>query len=362
MHEDEYLHAELLDRHMSTVWLGAPSVQVHLPPHWLAFRLASVRRSILRNTFRSTLKPIALTMALLSFAPMAAAADEALTNKSVIEMVKMGLSEPIITRKIKSGPSAFDTSIASLKALKEAGVSDALIEAMMSASEAQPALGVSGAAATAAAMTPAAAAASQRPAWLPKKTGIYVDRANSVDAPKLERIEPTAYEISKDSGFATSFLSVIKAKTRVRLVGDVSATEVTGSDPTFYFAFDVQTAEKTVPAPATDPMSQAMAMMNQMRGGTEADSPKEYVLVRLESSKNSREFVVGSENAWGSQSGVEDEAVTLLRHEEVAAGIYRVRARKPLAPGQYCFYRVTGNVKASGAFGSRNAVFDFSVR
>ena len=109
-------------------------------------------------------------------------------------------------------------------------------------------------------------------------------------------------------------------------------------------------------------MSQAMAMMNQMRGGTEADSPKEYVLVMLESSKSSREFVVGSENAWGSQSGVEDEAVTLLRHEEVAAGVYRVRARKPLAPGQYCFYRVTGNVKASGAFGSRNAVFDFSVR
>jgi hypothetical protein len=309
---------------------------------------------------RFMFRPLALALALLCIAAPAVSEGEALTNKSVIEMVKIGLSEAIITKKIKSSSAAFDTSIASLRALKEAGVGDSVIEAMMAAGERSqsPAVSVPTAAATA----PGAAGLSSNPAWHPKKIGIYLDRANSIDAPKLERIEPTPYEISKDSGFATSFLSVIKAKTRLRLVGDVAATELSGDSPTFYFVFDGPKAEKPAQAPVQDPMSQAMAMIGQMRGATSAESPKEYVLVKMDSNKNSREFVVGSANAWGSQTGVEDESVILLRHEEVGEGVYRVRPRKPLVPGEYCFYRPTANGQAAGPFGSRSSVFDFSVR
>ncbi len=66
---------------------------------------------------------------LLLFTFTAAIAGDTLNNESVIEMVKLGLGEPVIIKKINSGPVAFDTGISGLKSLKAAGVSDAIIEA-----------------------------------------------------------------------------------------------------------------------------------------------------------------------------------------------------------------------------------------
>ncbi|CAN5254235.1 hypothetical protein BH10ACI1_BH10ACI1_10190 [soil metagenome] len=59
--------------------------------------------------------------------------DEALTNNSVIELVKAGLSEGIIIAKIKSSKTEFDTSSNALVKLKEIGVSENIILAMIEA-------------------------------------------------------------------------------------------------------------------------------------------------------------------------------------------------------------------------------------
>jgi hypothetical protein len=56
---------------------------------------------------------------------------QTLTNKDVIDMSHLGLSEAVITQKINTSKPAFDVSIPALKALKDGGVSDALISAMM---------------------------------------------------------------------------------------------------------------------------------------------------------------------------------------------------------------------------------------
>jgi hypothetical protein len=162
---------------------------------------------------------------------------------------------------------------------------------------------------------------------------------------------------------ATAWSSGTKMKTRVRLVGDASSTEAPGPEPTFYFVLSGASPEQTERPAGNDSLSQAMAVVSKMQGCQDAASPKEYVLVKLAMKKGSREFVAGSYNAFGSESGVEDESVALLRLEEVAEGIYRVRARKPLDPGEYRFYRSTGNVRSAVAFGgSPNSVFDFSIR
>jgi hypothetical protein len=58
------------------------------------------------------------------------AAQEVLTNESVVSMVKAGLSETVIIQKIRTTPRKFDTSTASLIQLKNAGVPDRVIEAM----------------------------------------------------------------------------------------------------------------------------------------------------------------------------------------------------------------------------------------
>ena len=70
-----------------------------------------------------------------------------LSNKDVTDMLKAGLAPEIVVAKIKSSPASFDTSAATLKELKDAGVPDAVILAMVEA----PA---QGAAQTAAAAVP----------------------------------------------------------------------------------------------------------------------------------------------------------------------------------------------------------------
>jgi hypothetical protein len=59
-------------------------------------------------------------------------AQEILTNASIVEMVKLGLSPATIVLKIQTSKARFDTSIRELGSLKQSGVSDSIIEAMIS--------------------------------------------------------------------------------------------------------------------------------------------------------------------------------------------------------------------------------------
>jgi hypothetical protein len=62
----------------------------------------------------------------------------ALTNKDILDMNKAGLPSAILVAKIKSSQSNFDTSSASLQALKAAGLGDGVILAMVEAPSGQP--------------------------------------------------------------------------------------------------------------------------------------------------------------------------------------------------------------------------------
>lgn len=55
----------------------------------------------------------------------------ALTNKDVVEMTRLGLSETVIVQKINTSKAGFDVSVSALKLLKDSGVSDGVIAAMM---------------------------------------------------------------------------------------------------------------------------------------------------------------------------------------------------------------------------------------
>jgi hypothetical protein len=59
--------------------------------------------------------------------------DGALTNSDVVKLVRVKLADGIIISKIKSSACSFDTSVDALVKLKEAGVSDAVIQAMQDA-------------------------------------------------------------------------------------------------------------------------------------------------------------------------------------------------------------------------------------
>jgi hypothetical protein len=65
------------------------------------------------------------------------AGGEVLTNAMVIKMVQANLGDSLVIAKIKNSPCQFDTSVEALLALKQSGVSEAVIQAMV---EAAPAL------------------------------------------------------------------------------------------------------------------------------------------------------------------------------------------------------------------------------
>jgi len=62
-------------------------------------------------------------------------AQQKLTNTDIIDVTKSGLAETVIVAKIKSSPTDFDTSTAALQELKQAGISDAVLLAMVESSK-----------------------------------------------------------------------------------------------------------------------------------------------------------------------------------------------------------------------------------
>jgi hypothetical protein len=60
-------------------------------------------------------------------------AESPLTNKDVIGMLKAGIGAEIVVAKIKTATCSFDTSPTALKELKNTGVPDSVILAMVQA-------------------------------------------------------------------------------------------------------------------------------------------------------------------------------------------------------------------------------------
>lgn len=84
-------------------------------------------------------------MAFFLFSPLAVWADETgglletIDNQSVIKMLKAGLSEEVVIGKIKTSKTGFDLTTDGLITLKENGVNNNVIEAMMQSQKPLPA-------------------------------------------------------------------------------------------------------------------------------------------------------------------------------------------------------------------------------
>ena len=70
-------------------------------------------------------------LAILTLGQGQSAAQETLTNDDVVKLVKGGLPESVIVQKIRASQRKFDTSADGLIKLKNAGVPDKVIEAMV---------------------------------------------------------------------------------------------------------------------------------------------------------------------------------------------------------------------------------------
>lgn len=268
---------------------------------------------------------------------------ERLTNADVVELHKLGLGDDVVLEKLRASAADFDVSLDGLKKLKAAGVSAAIIAEMVRVSRK-------------AGDDEKAAKASEVSRNDPTTShpgGIYYWDASAGDG-QLVMLEPAVYSQSRSGGMFKSAMTfgIAKMKSKAVLSGARANLAIAEARPTFYFYFE--------PAPTNAGLSGSGMGYFQV-----ATSANEFLMVRTETKENSRELIVGQMNAFGAQGGVMDKAVHPFEFEKLGTGIYRVRPKTDLPPGEYCFfYAGSAPMATYGLTGPAGGgkVFDFGVK
>lgn len=232
--------------------------------------------------------------------------QEVLTNDTVVAMKKGGLADAVILAKIRASQAKFDVSTPALIRLKEAGLSDQIIEAMVShAGPGRPPA------------TGTAPAATPGPSGLPAAS-----RESIFHAIGDKYVELMAAVSSVETNFA-----VFTAKSELVLKGRKAEYRIADRKPVFFSAF----------------------------------APNEVPLVKLKpgDSHDDRNLKIskGSFAPFGGthKFGVRSEDKVDVASEKDPRGFFRITPREPLTPGEYGFILTQGFATGSGK------IYDFGV-
>ncbi len=226
-------------------------------------------------------------------APRAEAAPAPLTNAEILEMVKAGFAEETILKSIQLSETRFDTSVAALVELKNAGASEKVIQAMLN---------------------PKAAKAEEKPAapknsLVPDDVGIfYIKNAQLVEM----RPELVGW---RSGGVGKALLLGTKGHINGALKGPLSQNIV------------------------ATPVEFIIRCPEQLE-------IEEYQLLRLDVKPDRREFRALTGGFMHSSSGLDKNAVQ-FKFEKIAPRVYRVTLGN-LPKGEYGFLPPGGQFGAMG--------------
>ena len=260
------------------------------------------------------------------------AKKEILTNQTIIDLHKAGLSKDIINTKISAATCNFDLSTQGLINLKKSGIPDDVLSRMFEKSGNAATDSQDGAEKTTASLDAL-------------ESGLYL---NHQEIKKYIEIEPSVLTNTKSGGLGEAMKramvsGLINAKTRASLAGGQAETVISSKTPEFIFVFD--TKEKQGLGTSSSFLSSAQ-------------NPKEFFLLKLTVVKNTREVVVGKSNSVSSDIGIDDRLKVAFSSKKLQNGIYEVTPNVSLTAGEYCFMIASSTSIA----GTSSKVFDFSVR
>jgi hypothetical protein len=254
-----------------------------------------------------------------------------ITNKDIIEMTSIGLSDDVIIEKIRSASAGstlkFDTSLSGLKELKAAKVSDPVIKVMINPTPPQAPVVIG-----------ASAVVSNDPNLPPPEVGVYWKNGKA-----FVLIEGQAISNSKVGGRAGSFFTYGMRNEHwdATLNGPQSTHIVNERQPTFYLY---------VP---------------------DGSSAADYALIKLEKKGDHREFEVGSFGGiTGGKSGVKRDKELEFTAEHAGIRVYKITLAQAMKPGEYAFFMGTGQqaTMAGGSSGGARSggsaagrVYDFRI-
>jgi len=264
---------------------------------------------------------LAGTPAIRSLCPPVCAAEqtpETLNNASIIEMQGLNLGDGVILDKIKSAKSDFDVTVAGLKQLKEAKVSDAVIQAMIAAKN-----------------PPAVAAPVNQIKLVPggdqndpavqHDSGVWLYEATG-GVNKMTALEGESYRIW--SGMNGPW----GAAERAVLTGIAAKVQATSRRPVFYMYFGEGSQYALGTLGSTTPAQLPLAILD------------------LKPKTQERLLVIGSSAAYaGYNSGIRAKSLREFDAEKIAPGVYKVTPRTDLADGEYAFCYYASQVQAGVA-------------
>ena len=231
-------------------------------------------------------------------------------NESVITLTQMELGDDVILTKIESLPCSYDVSTDAIIALKEAGVSNEVIAAMI--------------ARCAGSTSAQGAAPTDSDPALMRDPGIYLDFGKE-GAHDLKRIRPT----SGNGGRVTGNGSLLfPFKVKVNLAQPSAQTAAPNRTPKFYFYFENDDRDVSDFG---------------VSGSIAAQSPNEFTLARLKVRKGNREITAATAKAFGAQVGLDPKNAIPFQMEEIRTGIFSVELTEELEPGEYAFVLRSGS-------------------
>lgn len=249
------------------------------------------------------------------------ATAETLNNDSVLALIAAGLGDEVVVAKVNTTPSNYDLSTAAVIALKEKGVSGAVLAAMITASSVKAEIPMS---------------LDSPDPLVPHPSGIYLSGVE-----KMTRIESTTTRQARTSGvfgaILTGGLSGLRVKAAIN--GPAAPLKIANKSPVFYFYFD-------------------QAAQGLGAAGGAVTSPNEFSLIRFEQKKDKREAVVGSTGLGGAKAGLRDKDQREFNADQIAPGVYKVTLANPLTPGEYGFVSGAVGQGANATF----RVFDFGIQ
>lgn len=263
------------------------------------------------------------------------ACAEVLTIEQVGQLSAAGVGDEALIAKIRSSGASYDLTADQMLSLKKAGVSSAVMAAMLSSS---PATGAA----------PAMSTTSPDP-MVPHPAGIYLLDSAAI-APQMRKIDPILSSQAKTGGIIGSAMTLGIATTsiKVTIAGETSNIRTSSRTPIFYFFFD----ESNPGASQASPF--------RVENGPDILSPREFVLARLMKKDGRREARVGSINIAGAKTGVMDKDRAIFIFDRVRAGVFRIYPQSQLEPGEYGFVMpILGGVMGAGSTMAR--IFDFTV-
>lgn len=260
--------------------------------------------------------------------------QQVLNNDAIVKLVKAGLSDDLIVSTINASPGTYDTSADGLIALKQAGVCDKVVAAIVTK-------------ALAPAATPGAARAATTDDPNDPNShhdpGVYLMTAGANGKPSMvfiDRAGAASVRTANVVGAAFSY-GISKAKLKAEIPGPHATVRTNEPRPIFYIYF---------------PSSE---IVGGLGGNNIITSPTQFSLVHLEGKKDRRETAVAKVGFASAHAGVDEKMQSLFTSERLRNGVYKVTPNNSLESGEYAFIATSGTAKTVA--NETVVIYDFGV-